>query len=64
MSTLEITTTKKVDVLSKNMFLKSESFNGDSIDYLLISSEVKNLKAILIEAKALDSNIVYRLSVG
>tara|TARA_B100000795_G_scaffold236357_1_gene196436 strand:+ start:950 stop:1144 length:195 start_codon:yes stop_codon:yes gene_type:complete len=63
-STLEITTTKKVDVLSKNMFLKSESFNGDSIDYLLISSEVKNLKAILIEAKALDSNIVYRLSVG
>ena len=63
-STLEITTTKKIDILSKNMFLKSESFNGNSIDYLLVSNEVKNLKTILIEAKDLDKNIVYRLNVG
>jgi hypothetical protein len=63
-STLEITSIKNIDILSNSNFLKSESFNGDSTDYLLVSNNVENLKIILAKSKALDSNIIYRINVA
>ena len=63
-STLEITAAMKIDILSENIFLKSESFKGDTVEYLLISNDVKNLKTILNTVKALDDSIVYRINVG
>ena len=63
-STLEITATMNIDILSENIFLKSESFKGDTVEYLLISNDVKNLKTILNTVKALDDSIVYRINVG
>ena len=62
-STLEITSVKKIDILSTNNFLKSESFNGDKIVYLLVSNDAQNLKKILAESKALDSDIIYTINV-
>ena len=63
-STLEIKTTKKINTLSKNKLLTSESFDGTTIDYLLVSNEVNQLKDILTEVKLLDPNITYRINVG
>ena len=63
-STLEITSFKNIDILSTNNFLKSESFNGDTIDYLLVSNDIQNLKKILAETRALDSDIIYRINVA
>ena len=61
---LEITSAKKIDILSTNNFLKSESFNGDKIVYLLVSNDIQNLKKILAESKALDSDIIYTINVA
>jgi len=63
-STLEIKTTKNINTLSKNKLLTSESFDGTTIDYLLVSNEVNQLKDILTEVKLLDPNITYRINVG
>jgi len=64
LSTLEITSDKNISTLSNNNFLKSESFNGETIDYLLVSNNVQNLKKILAESKKLDSDIIYRINVA
>ena len=63
-STLEVTSFKKIEILSNNNFLKSESFNGDKIVYLLVSNDVENLKKILAESKALNSDIIYTINVA
>ena len=63
-STLEITSSTNIDILSENIFLKSESFKNDTVEYLLISNDVKDLKKILNTVKALNDSIVYRINVG
>ena len=63
-NTLEITSNKKIDILSTNNFLKSESFNGDKIVYLFVSNDIQNLKKILAESKAIDSDIIYTINVA
>ena len=64
LNTLEITSFKKIDALSVSNYLKSESFDGDKIDYLLVSNDINNLKKVLAESKSFDSNIVYRINVA
>jgi hypothetical protein len=63
-STLEITSIENIGILSNSNFLKSESFNGDTTDYLLVSNNIENLKIILAKSKALDNNIIYRINVA
>ena len=53
-----------IDILSENIFLKSESFKGDAGEYLLISNDVNDLKKILNTVKTLNDSIVYRINVG
>ena len=64
LSTLEITTPYEVEILSKSMFLKSESSSGKSVDYLLVSGEIKNLRALLSDVKLIEDAINYRINVG
>jgi hypothetical protein len=63
-NTLEITSFKNMDSLSASNYLKSESFDGDKIDYLLVSNDINDLKKILAESRVFDSNIVYRINVA
>ena len=63
-STLEIKATKNILILSDNEFVTSESSDGDTVDYLLVSADISKLKIILNGLKEKNEIVNYRLNKG
>ena len=63
LSTLEINTSENVDYFDKNKFLKSKaSFEDGKKQYLLVSSDFKELRKILNKIEYLENIISYNLN--
>lgn len=63
-STLEIKATKNILILSDNEFVTSESSDGETVDYLLVSADISKLKIILNGLKEKNEIVNYRLNKG
>jgi hypothetical protein len=50
--------------LSDNEFVTSESSDGDTVDYLLVSADISKLKIILNGLKEKNEIVNYRLNKG